>query len=317
VLIFLSEGSRVSGDLMEVENDRCRLTSPIFGELEFSLTAIKAIVFHLPVDSREKSAFLQEVREGTISQDRFFLSNRDVIGGQLIKIKDGQLQWKASGEDFSLSLNRLRAIQLLPLTVKRPDLSVPLAKVGFRDGTLLRVASFHTRGERIIVERRPGDTLSTSLEEVVFLQAEQPDFQFLSDVPPEDYRFEPLFSIHRDWQSDRSADGTALRVGGRIYPKGIGMFPRSRCRYRLQGRYRRLEGAVALDDLAGSPAGVRFFIALDGKPPVWQVHCQAGEPPKPFSISLKGVDRLELGVDFSERGNMEDYADWLDIRLIP
>ena len=42
-----------------------------------------------------------------------------------------------------------------------------------------------------------------------------------------------------------------------------------------------------------------------------------GMSPVPVSVDLSGVRQLSLLVDFGERGDELDYADWLEARLVP
>ena len=42
---------------------------------------------------------------------------------------------------------------------------------------------------------------------------------------------------------------------------------------------------------------------------------RGGQPPVPISVDLDGVKRISLLVDFADRGDELDHADWLDARL--
>jgi hypothetical protein len=39
-------------------------------------------------------------------------------------------------------------------------------------------------------------------------------------------------------------------------------------------------------------------------------------PPTPISVDVRGGKRLSLIVDFAERGDELDHADWLNARLV-
>ena len=43
---------------------------------------------------------------------------------------------------------------------------------------------------------------------------------------------------------------------------------------------------------------------------------RGGQPPVPLSVDLKGAKRISLLVDFADRGDELDHADWLDARLV-
>jgi hypothetical protein len=39
-------------------------------------------------------------------------------------------------------------------------------------------------------------------------------------------------------------------------------------------------------------------------------------PPVPIDIDLSGGKQIDLVVDFADRADVQDWADWLDARLI-
>ena len=86
-------------------------------------------------------------------------------------------------------------------------------------------------------------------------------------------------------------------VGGRRYLKGIGMHSASRLTYRLDGKYRRFDAAVALDDSAGNGGSVTFgvYVLRDGswKEAYTSGIVRGGEAPRPVSVDVtwrRGAD---------------------------
>lgn len=317
VVIYLGDGSRLCGDLLSLEQETCRLSSSLFGEMSFPLDRVRAIVLQLPVDAFVRRSFLREVLADSTLEDRMFLTNHDLLGGQLLAIEDGMVRWKVGNETRSLPMERIRAIQLLSMALKEEKPVGQWGTIGFRDGTVLRAQSGRTEQGTLQVKWTGDRILTTSIAEVIFLQPGDPLFDFLSDLSPEDSHFEPLFSIERSWQRDKNALGIPLQVDGKIYPKGVGMFSRGRLIYRLGGKYRRMEASIAMDDLSTGEGSAKFQIFLDGNPSGEGWVCRSEEPPHAISVDLSGVDRLELTIDYAEHGNVKDYADWLDGRLIP
>jgi hypothetical protein len=43
---------------------------------------------------------------------------------------------------------------------------------------------------------------------------------------------------------------------------------------------------------------------------------RGGQAPQTLSADLKGAKRISLLVDFADRGDELDHADWLDARLV-
>ena len=77
---------------------------------------------------------------------------------------------------------------------------------------------------------------------------------------------------------------------------------------------------VSVDDAAKGRGSVVFgaYVLRDGK---WAEAYKSeivrgGEPPRPVSVDLGGAAGLTLTVDYADRGDELDYADWLDARLV-
>jgi hypothetical protein len=94
----------------------------------------------------------------------------------------------------------------------------------------------------------------------------------------------------------------------------------SRVAYDVPG-YRRLQAELAIDDAASLSGSVVFKVLLEDGASQWRVAYQSpivrgGDAPLPIDIDLKGASRIVLLVDFADRGDECDYADWLHARLV-
>jgi hypothetical protein len=158
-------------------------------------------------------------------------------------------------------------------------------------------------------------------DDITSLQSLGGEFAYLSDLEPLSYRHVPYLEIPWLYEHDRNVLGGPLAVGGLRYLKGLGMHSASRLTYRLDGTERRFEAAVAIDDAAGDRGSVVFGIHLlrDGR---WQEAynsgtVRGGDRPVPVFVDLRGAQGLTLTVDYADRGDELDYADWFDARLVP
>jgi hypothetical protein len=145
-------------------------------------------------------------------------------------------------------------------------------------------------------------------------------FVYLSDLEPADYRCVPYLDVPWPYRRDRSVTGGPLVVGDNEYLKGIGMHSASRLTYTWPGAYRRFDAQVAIDDSAGGRGSVVFgvYVLRHGQ---WQKAYESkavrgGQPPQDVSVDLVGAEGLTLTVDFADRGDELDRADWLDARLV-
>jgi hypothetical protein len=95
----------------------------------------------------------------------------------------------------------------------------------------------------------------------------------------------------------------------------------SRITYDLDEPYRLFQAQVALDDEARGRGSVEFRVFVDDGGGQWREAAasgtlRGGQPPRPISVDLAGAKRISLLVDFADRGDELDHADWLDARLV-
>jgi hypothetical protein len=141
---------------------------------------------------------------------------------------------------------------------------------------------------------------------------------YLSDLKAADYHHEPFLNLR--WPSygtDRNATGGRLRCGGRLYLKGLGVHSAARLTYRLSEPYKRFEAELGIDDSTAGGGSVRFEVRVDGRQKyISERILRGGMTPVPVSVDLAGAQQLELIVDYADRADELDHADWLDARLV-
>jgi hypothetical protein len=80
--------------------------------------------------------------------------------------------------------------------------------------------------------------------------------------------------------------------------------------------FQRFEAEIGIDDSTGGRGSVRFRVLVDGQERFASRIIRGGDRPTPISVDLRGGKRLELVVDYADRADVLDRADWLDARLI-
>jgi len=100
------------------------------------------------------------------------------------------------------------------------------------------------------------------------------------------------------------------------------MHSSSRLAFDTGGRYRQLHAELAIDDRAGSQGSVivRVYIQLaaDGQ---WSMAYESpvvrgGQPALPLRVDLRQAQRIALIVDWADRADQWDHANWLNARLV-
>jgi hypothetical protein len=73
---------------------------------------------------------------------------------------------------------------------------------------------------------------------------------------------------------------------------------------------------LSIDDGTSGRGSVRFRVFVDGRPKYASPIVRGGTAPLPVSVDLAGAKRLDLVVDFADRADELDHANWLDARLV-
>ncbi|MFN5299501.1 MAG: NPCBM/NEW2 domain-containing protein, partial [Planctomycetaceae bacterium] len=107
-----------------------------------------------------------------------------------------------------------------------------------------------------------------------------------------------------------------LTLGGRVYARGLGIFPQTRLKYRVAGEYSRFRAVAGIDDLAPRlKTSVKLQVLAD-KRSLFEAELAPGEAPKVLDLDIAGARDLEILVDFgADQLNIGDFLDLADAKL--
>jgi hypothetical protein len=221
--------------------------------------------------------------------------------------------------------------------------------VGLSDGSRLRAGTLLLDNTSLRVTTLGGLTWKAAAKELAAIQPLGGRAVYLSDLKPVDYRYTPFLEdllpfaerkatlaaapvlgengtvpldsakqsyLPWSYRADRNVTGGYLRCGGRLYLKGLGMHSKSQLTYALDPAYRRFEADLGIDDSTAGGGSVQFRVLLDGREKFASKTVRGGAPPTAVSVDLSGAKTLELVVDYADRGDVLDRADWLHARLV-
>jgi hypothetical protein len=203
-------------------------------------------------------------------------------------------------------------------------------RLALRDGSvLLAAAAALDKGKLTVKHPALGELVLAlaDLFEIGFLSSRA---RYLSDLTPARKResLGAAFVLKKPFRRDASVLGGPLRLGTRIYQKGLGVHSYSLLEYDLGGEYSRFQAVIGLDaaarpadaETAAADVGsVVFRVHLDGKcllekPMTWR------DEPAAIELPVAGGRLLGLEVDYGGApGGMNcalDRADWADARVI-
>jgi hypothetical protein len=341
IFVVLADGARIvtaaawsGGAPIRMEKDAIVILTNTWGEVRLAKPLVRGVVFAQRSHPEEREELEQVVRvapaastsqtgTGDTSNDLVLLTNKDRVMGKLTALSGGSLTLETAAGPVKLPLSRVEAVVFGAREAGSSPSSgpgPPRFVVGTRDGSMVYANVITGNKDGLSIEANGLELAGGSLDDVTLLQSLGGRFTYLSDLEPDGYRHVPYLSIEWPYRRDRNVMGDPLSVGGKRYMKGIGMHSAARLTYRLDGNYRRFDAAVAIDDAAGKRGSATFgvYVLRDG---AWAEAfasgtVRGGEAPLPVSVDLTGAQGITLTVDYADRGDELDRANWLDARLV-
>ena len=115
---------------------------------------------------------------------------------------------------------------------------------------------------------------------------------------------------------NRSIDSKPITIAGKTFQRGFGTHAVSSLLVLLEGKANSFSAQVGIDDeVTGHEPAVEFELYGDGKK-LWSSGImRLGDAARPCSVTLTGVQKLELVVTDGGNGNYYDHADWAEARF--
>jgi len=285
------------------------------------LELVRGIMFHPPADRGERDRLAARIRPSADQpkrdSDLLVLENDDELAGNLVSVDGSRIELDAAVGAVKVEASKVAALVFNPALLATPRSTVLRAIVGLNDGSRFTVSKLIVDAQTTTVTPLEGvGPWTPPPESIVFVQPLGGKATYLSDLVADSYRHIPYLSLAWPYRTDTSVTGAELRAGGRPYAKGIGMHSAARLTYRLDKPYRRFEAELAIDDDAGGRGSVAFRVFVDSEVKYTSPIIRGGTTPVPISIDISGGKQLSLIIDFAERGDELDHADWLNARLV-
>lgn len=299
------------GELLFVEiesgdRDRIEFRSPALGRLAIPLERLLSI--------ERPAQRVQVIQNRNQQADRVVLANGDIVAGLVSAVSRKNIRIEAAGAEQTVDWSVIGAVHFGNPSRPLPDRLT--AWLRFRDGTRLQASALSWREasiEAIVLDDTRVHVSPAQLDSIEITGGRR---DWLSELDPVAYESRPLLGPTFDLGRDRNALGGALRAGGRIYPRGLGMHSACRARWRLDRRYERLRALVALDDSAGLLAEASVRILVDNRVVAELDHLIFRQPPQPINIDLRGAAGLTIEVGYGRNADVQDRVDLLDAALI-
>jgi hypothetical protein len=138
---------------------------------------------------------------------------------------------------------------------------------------------------------------------------------FLSDLEPVEARHQPIVTLERPWQADRSVGGRPLTLAGKVFDKGLGVASRSVVTFTNEGNYDLLAATIGIDGETEGRGDCIFVVEADGRE-VFRQRMAGKDQPQSINVDISGREKVSLIVEPGEDLDLADHADWCDARLV-
>lgn len=324
-LVMADGGVIVLEDEMPTTSDDSFVAvTETFGTLKLPLRLLAGVMLHSPIDLQRRDRLVARLLEPTTeksdtarnNRDWLFFENGDELQGRVTALTENGVEFAADVGPLTIERERLAAIAFDRSLRAQPS-TAPRTLVGFEDGSVISAKSINLLDQDIELTLADGSQLSAGGAVPVYLQPLHGQVAYLSDFKPSGYRHIPYLNTPWEYRLDANVEGTRLRAGGAIYTKGVGMHSASRLTWQLDKPYRRFEAELAIDDQTENRGSVVFRVFAGSRELYKSPVIRGGDKPTPISLDIRDVRQLSLIVDYADRADVLDHADWLNARLVP
>lgn len=290
--------------------------SRILGDLEIPLDAFEALLLAPGNESAELFTRIRSIRSTPRKSEVVWFTNGDRQECSFLGLNAKQVVVKAGGKESAIDRGNVSGIGFDPRIVRYPPIKGLGLEVGLVDGGRLGIGDAKLEKGAISGAARFGAKINIPINQVAFIRVLSERIAYLSDRLPDEAKYVDYVGPVYAYELDANCLNLPLKVRDRVYDRGIGAQSRTLLAYKLDSRARRFQAMVGVDDRAGTAASVIFRVIADGKVLFASPAVSAGEEPIAVDVEIAGSRVLILDTEFAERGNVRDYADWLEPRLI-
>ena len=343
--IILGDGSHISGAIGGITAKQTNVRSATAGELNVPRLAVRAILLAPanPEWDEEWQAFLQRDNQ----DDLLILKKRDGSGldfyGGIISATSGDnVDFVLDGDTVPVPRTRIYGLIFAAQQVKTNGSTT----LQLFDGSEIITQRLTMNDDSLKIDTSWNQTLTIPLAAIHKIDFSSGRFHYLSDLDPvkETYlgnhpKGSPLeellksddvlgkealklWKLHRDKIPMGPFGPLPLTLKGKVYKKGVWLFPKCRIDYALDGQYSTFQTIAGVDDEVASncstpdnPSKVQLTILADGDE-VWKQLIEAPADPVTINLDVSKIRTLSILVDFGDDDSACDFLDLADARLL-
>jgi NPCBM/NEW2 domain len=315
-MVILPEGDRLRRLTLGTATETAlEAQSDALGKLSIPLDALVGWIMVEPRLGDEVDAIWDRVRLEPRKDEVVWLSNGDRLTGGFLGY-DRVLKLLCDGKPREVESSRIVAVGFDPSLVHYPRPKSGFLEFSLHDGTRFGATDARIDDGSVEATARFGGKVRFPLGELVAVHVRNPSYVYLTERKPVRASYFPYVGPTREYRMDRMVDGHLFELGGQTFDRGIGTQSRTLLAYRIEAGDRRFQARVGVDERAGPAGSVVFRVLVDKEKRFQSQPLTHRDAPVAIDVDLAGGKFLILDTDFGERGNIRDFADWVEARLV-
>ena len=319
VILYLPHGDRMGGKLVKSSQTSLEIESASLGKVKLSLENLIAIEFRRAGEQlKDIEKMRAQLLNNRTRNDVSFSANGDQVSGILVGFDGNTVALKSSLGNISLKTSRLFGVALAARS-RRPPPPTLLAVVRCMDGSRVTGQLRPAPAGGLTLQLLAGPQVRVAKGQLIDVVFKQGKLVYLSDLKPSAQKVTPYFGGDPTWpyRRDRNYDGKPIRVAGKTYQKGLGMFSGMTLTYDLGGGFKKFAARVGIDDADINNQGdVTVRVLADGKEAYKKAGLTRRGGPAAVQLSMEAVKTLQLVVEFGGNMHFGDLTDWANAHLI-
>ena len=309
----------VNGDILFAtvktqSGDELALESTDLGSLKLPIDIVSGIDFPQARQAgyREGVAWLD--RNDKPDQDRILLANGDLVEAFITRVDRNVVTIDDANGESDIPISVVTAIRFLAAPAPRPK-GIHY-RLTLQNSGVITVADLRWDNDTAWVRTAWKQQLTVEAQRIIATDVFGGRWEWLTANEPISYQHTPMLSLPWSCETNRNVLGGPLKVAGDVFEHGLGVHSKTNLTYDLKGNYRELVTSYGMDDESGKLADVTVSILIDGQRRHEQTHVRRGKLYGPIRLDVARAKRIELVVDFGDRGDLQDRFNWIEPALI-
>ncbi len=316
--VILPDGDRLlRTSIASATDTSLEVRSDLLGKLEIPLDSLLGLILSATGQSGTFDARWDQILSEPRKTEVLWLINGDRLDGSFLGMDDRRIKLEIDQKPLEIDRTGVVSMGFDPGLANYPRPAGTFLELSLTDGTRLGVHGTKLEEGTVQATARFGQAVRFPLGELARVIVRSASVIYLKESDFVKPIYVSYIGPTRHCRTDRAVDGRPFQLAGQMYDRGIGTDSRTFLVYRIQPGDRRFQALVGVDERAGPLGSVVFRVLVDGKEQFRSKSPKASrDDPETIDIDISGGKNLILDTDFGDRGNVRDFADWVEARII-